>query len=74
MEYFHHLVQYQLAVCKECQYAIWPDQSKGHLRGKHHKMLWKKVSEVAEEVRSWPGLILFASELKVPVRINQLIP
>jgi len=74
MEHFHHLIQYQLAVCKECQYAIWPDQIEGHLRGKHHKMPQKKAREIAEEVCGWPGLIPFTSELKVPVRIHQLIP
>ena len=74
MEYFHYLIQYQLAVCKECQYVIWLDQIKGHLHGKHHKMPWKKVHKVVEEVHGWPGLIPFASELKVPIRINQPIP
>jgi hypothetical protein len=28
---FHYLVEYQIAVCKECQYAVQPDQIESHL-------------------------------------------
>jgi Orsellinic acid/F9775 biosynthesis cluster protein D len=74
MEYFHHLVEYQLAVCKECQYAVWPEQIAGHLHGKHHKIPRKQANKIAEEVCSWFGLIPFASELEVPNMIDQPIP
>jgi hypothetical protein len=74
MDHFHHLMEYQLAVCKECQYAIWPEQIGGHLHGKHHKLSQKKAQEIAEEVRGWPGLISFANELQIPVRVDQPIP
>jgi Orsellinic acid/F9775 biosynthesis cluster protein D len=74
MEHFHHLVEYQLAVCKECQYAVWPEQIAGHLHGKHHKIPRKRAQEIAEKVCSWPGLIPFASELEVPDMIDRPIP
>ena len=34
----------------------------------------KRAREIAEEVQDWPGLIPFASELKIPVRIDRPIP
>ncbi len=72
-EYFEHLMEYQLAVCRECRHAVWPDEIEGHLQGKHHKLKRKKAQEIADEVRSWPGLIPFASELEVPARIDRPI-
>jgi hypothetical protein len=24
-QYFEHLAKYQVAVCRECRYAVWPD-------------------------------------------------
>jgi len=73
MEYFHHLVEYQLVVCKECGYAVWPDQIEGHLTGKHHKMQRKNARSVAEEVRSWGSLVPFASELNIPEKVDRAI-
>ena len=74
VEHFDYLVEYQLAVCRECQYTVWPDKIEGHLYGKHHKIPRKRAREIADQVCSWPGLIPFASELRVPVRIDRPIP
>jgi superfamily II DNA helicase RecQ len=74
MDHFHHLVEYQLAVCKECQYAVWPEQIAGHLHGKHHKIPRNQANAIAEEVCNWFGLIPFASELEVPAMIDRPIP
>jgi hypothetical protein len=34
-EYFEHLVEYALAVCKECRYGVFPSQVKSHLQRTH---------------------------------------
>jgi hypothetical protein len=73
-KYFDHLAVYGLVVCKECQYAVWPEEIKGHLHGKHHRLLRKAAEKIAEEIHGWPGLIPFASELEVPFRVDTPIP
>ena len=53
---FKHLAKFQVAVCKECWYAVWPDQVKGHMQ-KQHKKSRREAEAVSENVRSWAGLI-----------------
>jgi hypothetical protein len=60
-QYFHHLAEHQVAVCKECQYAVWPDQIEGHLQ-EQHKIKQKDATKVGTEVRSWAGVIQYPSE------------
>ena len=72
-EFFEHLVEYQLAVCKECRYGVWPNEIEGHLQGKQHKIERQKAIAIAERVRQWPGLVRYPSELQVPDFVNQPI-
>lgn len=46
---FEHLTEHQLAVCRECRYAVWPDQIKGHLQ-KQHKESLKSAQAVRDAV------------------------
>ncbi|OAL42729.1 hypothetical protein IQ07DRAFT_616828 [Pyrenochaeta sp. DS3sAY3a] len=46
-QYFEHLAKYQVAVCRECRYAVWPDQIKGHLQ-KQHKQLHRRAKAVGD--------------------------
>jgi uncharacterized C2H2 Zn-finger protein len=62
---FDHLIEYRLAICKECQHGVLPSQIKSHLQ-RAHRMGRKQAESVAEEVGSWAGLIQYASELEVP--------
>jgi uncharacterized C2H2 Zn-finger protein len=47
------------------QYAVWPDQIKGHLQ-EQHKVSRKQADFVGEQIRSWAGLLQYPSKLKVP--------
>lgn len=62
---FEHLTEHQLAVCRECRYAVWPDQIEGHLQ-KQHKTSLKSAQAVGDAVRQWPGLLQYPSELEIP--------
>jgi hypothetical protein len=64
-QYFNYLLEYQVAVCKECRYAVWPDQIEGHLQAQH-KVKRKEASEVGSEVRNWPGVMQYPSEFVAP--------
>ena len=63
--YFEHLVEHSLAICKECRYAVWPNQIEGHLR-EQHQTPRKEAQIEAECIRKWPGLIQYPSELFYP--------
>jgi hypothetical protein len=67
-QYFYYLAEYQVAVCKECQYAVWPDQIEGHLQ-EQHKIKRKDASKVGIEVRSWAGVIQYPSEFVAPSQV-----
>lgn len=69
-QYFQQVAEHSVAVCRECRYAVWPDQIKGHLQ-KQHKISWKKAEAVGEQVCSWTGLIQYPSKLEVPSGILQ---
>lgn len=62
---FEHLADYQLAVCRECRYAVWPDQIERHLEKQHKKSL-KSAQAVGDAVRQWPGLLQYPGELEIP--------
>lgn len=72
-EYFNHLVEYQLAICRECRHAVWPEQVEGHLQGKNHRLSYEDARPIGEYVRNWPSLIRYPGELTVPSYVNQPI-
>ena len=62
-----------MAVCRECQYAVWLDQIEGHLQKQHKKPL-KSAQAIGDAVCQWPGLIQHPSELKIPGNGVQSVP
>ena len=72
-QYFEHVAEYRVAACRECQYAVWPGQIKGHLQGQH-KVSRKQAEIVGEQIRSWAGLLQYPSELEVPGGVPRPIP
>ena len=73
-QYFHHLLDQQVVICKACQHAVWPIEIHSHLQGKQHRISSKDATNIQEEVKQWPGVIQFASELEIPNSIAQPIP
>ena len=71
-EHFAHLVEYALAVCKECRHGVLPSQIKSHVQ-RAHPGKRKQAKAIAEEVGSWAGLIQYASELEVPSQVMEPI-
>jgi superfamily II DNA helicase RecQ len=67
-QHFGHLAEYCIAVCKECRHGVLPSHIKSHLQ-RAHKVKQKQAEEIAERVRSWPGLIEYASEIQVPIQV-----
>jgi superfamily II DNA helicase RecQ len=73
-EHFHHLAEWQVIVCKECHYAVWPDEIQGHLHGKKHRIPKKEAGAIANEVEEWPGIARYSGEVELPHRIHEPIP
>ena len=63
--FFEHLVEYQIAVCRECRHGVLPSHMESHLR-QMHKVEHKVAERVAEGAREWAGLAAYASEVLVP--------
>ena len=64
-QHFEHLAAYSIAVCKECRHGVLPSHVKSHLQ-RMHRVKDRQADTIAERVRSWPGLIAYASELQEP--------
>jgi hypothetical protein len=46
-QYFEHVAEYSVAACRECRYAVWPDQIEAHLQ-QQHKVSRKQAEMVGE--------------------------
>jgi hypothetical protein len=70
--FFKHLVEYQMAVCRECRHSVVPSHIESHLR--HiHKVEHKVAERVAEAAREWTSLAAYASEVPVPREVMRPI-
>ncbi|KAI7279546.1 hypothetical protein KC340_g18885, partial [Hortaea werneckii] len=58
-EHFHHSSEWHVVICKECQYAVWPNQIVGHLTNKQHALPRKIALSISDEIEQWPGIALF---------------
>jgi hypothetical protein len=67
-KHFKHVAGYALAVCKEYRHGVLPSQIKSHVQRSHH-IKRKEAELIADEVRSWAGLIEYANELEVPSQV-----
>jgi hypothetical protein len=72
LQHFEHLAAYSIAICKECRHGVIPGHIKSHLQHAH-KVKQKQAEDIAERVRSWPGLTEYASEVQVPSQVVALI-
>ena len=61
-------------MCKECQYAVWPDQVKGHLQRKQHRVAIIEASKAGNDVQQWPGVARFPSEFQMPTYVEEPVP
>lgn len=72
-EHFHHSSEWHVVICKECQYAVWPNQIVGHLTNKQHALPRKIALSISDEIEQWPGIALFPSEFRVPDSVTVAI-
>ncbi|KAK7177381.1 hypothetical protein PSPO01_16574 [Paraphaeosphaeria sporulosa] len=62
--YFEHLTEYQVAVCRECRYAVWPDQIEGHLQKLHKQPRNRARATITKNSTTTPTLnVVFMIQL-----------
>lgn len=71
-QHFEHLVEYALAVCKECGHGVLPSQVKSHVQ-RAHLAKCKQAKLIADEVSSSAGLVEYAIELEVLSQVAEPI-
>ncbi|KAF3031174.1 hypothetical protein E8E12_000324 [Didymella heteroderae] len=71
-QHFEHLVEYALAVCKECGRGVLPSQVKSHVQ-RAHLAKRKQAKLIVDEVSSSAGLVEYASELEVLSQVAESI-
>jgi hypothetical protein len=72
--YFERLDRFPVIVCRQCRYAVWPEQIKGHLRRAHCHVAHRMAQRIGDKVRSWPEIMVYPGQLEVPASIPQPIP
>ena len=71
---FEHLAEYQLVVCKSCQYAVWPSQVRQHYQGTNHKWTRQAAHDLETAILSWPNVLQYPIELTVPSQVDHALP
>lgn len=69
-EYFFHLPEQGLAVCRKCHYAVWPVQALRHLRDKHRKLSAQQRRVIAQDLRTWLDLHLSKDDFVLPPSVE----
>ena len=62
-----------LAVCKQCQHAIWPREVRRHYYSKEYRLPKKIVDQIEVAIQGWDGLYQGPSQLEAPTPVNRPI-
>jgi hypothetical protein len=71
--HFQHLTEWEVVVCKECRYAVWPRQVVGHLTNRQHRMPKKQAVGISDEIEQWHGIAQFSGEFKIPEFVEEAV-
>ena len=72
-QYVDRISKYRLAVCKECQHAVWPQQMRRHFNGPKHTISYPLVDDIVRVVNTWTQLIQRPEQLTIPDSVEQPI-
>jgi len=64
MEYFIHLRDYNVIVCRKCRYAVLPSRLDTHLASPKHRVEARRRAEIGQEVGTWTGLLRNEADLE----------
>ena len=72
-QYVDRIPKYRLAVCKECQHVVWPQQMRRHFNGPKHTISYPLVDDIVRVVNTWTQLIQRPGQLTIPDSVEQPI-
>lgn len=70
---FIRLPEYQVIVCRKCQYAVRPTGIVEHLRRSHHQIPASHARHVQETVFTWDGWVPDPQQLVFPTHVQRPI-
>jgi hypothetical protein len=70
-DYFYHLIEYQVAVCKTCRLAIWPVYALSHLQGNKHHLQRRVAHLVQDDLATWDNLCQAPGDFTLPKYLEQ---
>lgn len=71
--HFQHLSEWQVIICKECRYAVWPRQVAGHLTNKQHRLPRKEAVAISDEIDQWHGIVRFPGDFDSPKYVEEAV-
>jgi superfamily II DNA or RNA helicase len=69
-EYFYHIGEWRVIMCRECQVAVWPDQVRSHLQNKQHRLNRKDAEGIQDDIQLWYGIENCRSNFTVPAFVR----
>ena len=72
-QYFHFSPTWRVAICRLCQYAVWPKSVAGHLKGHNHRVSGKEAARIKQEAQAAP-IIQDPSEFEAILYLDEPIP
>jgi len=70
---FVRLPEYQVIVCRKCQYAIRPSRIVDHLARSNHQVSPSRAREVQATVLTWDGYVEDPQQLVLPTSVPRPI-
>jgi hypothetical protein len=52
-DYFLHIPEYKVAICRNCCYAVWFDRTPNHLKEIHSGLTTKERLSIFEDLGNW---------------------
>ena len=72
-DYFLHIPEYKVAICRSCCYAVWFDRIPNHLKEIHSGLTTKERLSIVEDLGNWLPLALFGEDIALPQVIEKPI-
>jgi hypothetical protein len=72
-DYFLHVLEYKVAICRNCCYAIWFDRIPNHLKEIHSGLTTKERLSIVEDLGNWLALAVFGEDVALPQVIERPI-
>ena len=67
MDLLRYLPEYQVLVCRSCQYALQPNYQVSHFVGAPHRIAWNEASQILEPYQDYPMVEAKFGSLIMPV-------